>query len=342
MIQNATKLLVKKKDLTQDQTAKVMKEIMEGAASSAQIAGFIIALRMKGETVDEIFACADVMREKAAKITVPEDSIDTCGTGGDDLGTFNISTTAAFVAAGCKIPVAKHGNKSVSSNSGSADLLEALGVNIDLSPKQVETCVFEIGLGFLFAPTFHSAMKYAIGPRKELGVRTVFNILGPLTNPAGVNRQVLGVYDPKLTGTLANVLKKFKLKHALVVNGEGMDEISTVGPTSVSELKDDIIRNYVITPEMYHLKRVSFEDLKGGSPEDNARITLSVLNGEKSAYSDIVKLNAAAAIYVSGKCENISQGLELAENSIESGSALFVMENLVKRSNEFAGVEGRP
>lgn len=334
MIREAIRKLIKKQDLSEEEMLQVMNEIMSGSATAAQIASFITALRMKGETVDEIYICAKVMREKADRIQVQQNAVDTCGTGGDGLQTFNISTTAAFAVAGVGIPIAKHGNRSVSSSSGSADLLEALGMNIGLSPREVEKCVKRVGVGFLFAPTFHKAMKYAIGPRKEIGIRTVFNILGPLTNPANVKYQLLGVYDEALTETLARVLKKFGVKHALVVNGSGLDELSTVDKTKVSELKDGKINTYYLTPEQFGIGRVTFEAIHGGTPKENAEITLSVLSGEKSPYTDIVLLNAGAAIYVAGRCKDIAEGIELARKSIETGKAKQKLQLLIAKTQE--------
>ncbi len=339
MIQEGIGKLVRKEDLSEGEMLAVMNEIMSGIATPVQIASFITALRMKGETVDEIYACAKVMREKASKISVPENAIDICGTGGDESGTFNISTTATFVVVGAGVPIAKHGNRSVSSKSGSADLLEALRVNIELTPKEVEHCIQEIGIGFLFAPTFHKAMKYAIGPRKEIGVRTVFNVLGPLTNPANVKLQLLGVYDGSLTEKLAYVLKKFEIKHALVVNGSGLDEVSTISKTKISELKNGEVETYSVTPEQLGIKRTKLENIKGGSPQENAGITLSVLNGEDSVYTDIVLLNAGAALYVAGKSKNIEEGMKLAQKAIETGKAMKKLDMLIEKTQEYRGKE---
>lgn len=339
MIRGAIGKITRRQNLSEREMLEVMDEIMSGSATPAQIASFTTALRMKGETVDEIYACAKAMREKADKICAPENAVDTCGTGGDSSGTFNISTTVAFVVAGAGVPIAKHGNRSVSSKSGSADLLEALGVNIGLAPKEVERCVQEIGIGFLFAPTFHKAMRYAVAPRREIGIRTVFNVLGPLTNPADVKYQVLGVYDETLTQTLAHVLKRFGVKHALVVNGSGLDEISTIDKTKVSELKKGKVTTYPITPEPFGIKRAKLEDIMGGSPQENAEITLSVLNGEESAYTDIVLLNAGAALYVAGKSKTMTEGIELAQKAIETGEAKRKLEVLIEWSQKYKGEE---
>ncbi len=329
MITDAINKLVQGQDLTQDEAIGAMDTIMTGNATPAQIASFITALRVKGETVDEIYGCASVMRQKASTIHVPPGAVDTCGTGGDGLNTFNISTTAAFITAGAGVPVAKHGNRSVSSRSGSTDVLEALGVWVDLSPEQVAKCVDEVGIGFLFAPVFHGAMKHAIGPRKEIGIRTVFNILGPLTNPAGVDHQVLGVYDPALTDTMANVLHRFGVKHALVVNGSGMDELTTLGPTRVSELKDGMVTTYDLDPTDVGIANSKLEDITGAGPEENAKITLAVLDGELSAYADIACLNAGGAIYVAGKADSITDGVQKARESISSGAARQRLDALV-------------
>ena len=330
MIVDAIKQVIENKHLTMDEAEQVMDIIMSGEATPAQIASFITALRMKGETVDEISGFAKVMREKASRIT-PEvvDIVDTCGTGGDQLHTFNISTTAAFVVAGVGIPVAKHGNRSVSSKSGSADVLEALGIRIDLSPEEVKSCIEEIGIGFMFAPNFHGAMKHAIGPRREIGIRTVFNILGPLTNPASATAQVLGVYDPSLTEVLALVLGNLGVKHALVVHGyDGLDEISNTGESIISELKDGKVATYMITPADCGVARAAIGDLKGGSAEENAAITLDVLKGTKGPKRDVVLMNVAAALIAADKAESFIEGMAIAAESVDSGKALAKLEAL--------------
>ncbi|MFH1589534.1 MAG: anthranilate phosphoribosyltransferase, partial [archaeon] len=294
MIQKAIQKLVDKENLTQKEAEDVMNQIMEGKATQAQIGSFLTALRMKGETIDEITACAKVMREKASTIHPKVDMlVDTCGTGGDKSHSFNISTTAAFVVAGAGIPVAKHGNKSVSSHCGSADVLKQLGVNLDLTPKQVEKCIEEIGIGFMFAPIFHGAMKHAIGPRKELGIRTIFNILGPLTNPANAKAQVVGVFDPKLTEPLAEVLGNLGLKHAFVVHGNGLDEITIDGETRISEYKQDQVLTYNIKPTDFGIKISSLDTIKTNSIEENAEILIEILKGVIGPQRDIVILNAA-------------------------------------------------
>jgi anthranilate phosphoribosyltransferase len=311
---------------------------MSGLCTDAQIAAFLVALRLKGETVDEITGCAKVMREKASRINPKVyPLVDTCGTGGDQSNTFNISTCAAFVVAGCDIAVAKHGNKSVSSQCGSADVLEALGINIQLQPVEVQKCIEDVKFGFMFAPLFHSAMKYAIGPRKELGIRTIFNILGPLTNPANAKSQVLGVFSPELTQPLAEVLDKLGSQHVFVVHGSGLDEITVCGETRVSELKNHEIKTYNIQPEDFGMKRSQLEELQGGSVEENARIIEQILKGndqsEMGAKRDVVLLNAAAAIVAADKTKNFQTAITLAEKSINSGSALAVLEKLKEFTN---------
>jgi anthranilate phosphoribosyltransferase len=282
MIKDAIKLSIEGQNLSEEQMIGAMRDIMEGNATDAQIGAFLTALRMKGETVEEITGAARVMREKAAKIKSPKNTVDTCGTGGDMSHTFNISTTSAFVVAACGIPVAKHGNRSVSSSCGSADVLEALGIKIDLEPEKVEKCLEDTGFGFMFAPLFHPAMKYAIGPRKELGIRTIFNILGPLTNPAGAERQVLGVFSDKLTEPMANVLGKLGAERAFVVHGEdGLDEITNTDSTRISELKGGNVNTYYLSPDEFGLKKSDKESLSGGSAPDNARITIEILKGGK-------------------------------------------------------------
>lgn len=334
MIKEAINMLVNNISLSEFEMAECMKEIMEGQATEAQIAGFLTALRVKGETVDEITGAAKIMREKATTIRAPEGVLDTCGTGGDMSHTFNISTTVAIVAAATGIPVAKHGNRSVSSQSGSADVLEALGIKIDLIPQKVEKCLFETGFGFLFAPLFHPAMKFAVGPRREIGIRTIFNILGPLINPAGAKRQVLGVFSDKLTETLAMVLGNLGAKEAMVVHGEdGLDEISISSRTKVSRLKNGKIESFSIKPEDFGILRNEIEQIRGGDKEKNATITLSILNGEKGPKRDIVLLNSAAALIIAGVTEDFKLALGIAEDSIDSGKALKKLEEVKRVSN---------
>jgi anthranilate phosphoribosyltransferase len=334
MIKSALNKVVSGENLTRTEMEGAMNQIMGGKATPAQIGGFITGLRMKGETVDEIAGAAAIMREKATKIDPKVANgkvvIDTCGTGGDGQNTFNISTAAALVAAGAGAIVAKHGNRSVSSLCGSADVLEALGVNIDLEPKDVERCIEEVGIGFLFAPKLHGAMKHAIGPRKELGIRTIFNILGPLTNPAGAKSQLLGVYDPNLVEVLAKVLKALGSERAMVVNGGGTDELTTTGTSSVSYLNNGEIENFTIKPEKFGIANASMEDLKGGNIAENARIIVNILNGESSPRRDIVLLNSAASLVVAGLAPDIEAGLEMAADSIDSGKAKEKLGELKK------------
>jgi anthranilate phosphoribosyltransferase len=334
MIKEAIHMLVNNISLSEAEMAECMKEIMEGKATDAQIGSFLTALRIKGETVEEITGAARIMREKATTIKAPDGVLDTCGTGGDMSHTFNISTTTAFVVAGAGIPVAKHGNRSVSSRSGSADVLEAIGIRIDLPPEKVEKCLSDTGFGFLFAPLFHPAMKYAIGPRREMGIRTIFNILGPITNPAGAKRQVLGVFADKLTEILAMVLGKLGAIEAMVVHGEdGLDEISISSRTRVSRLKDDKIDNFYIEPEDFGIWKNSVDHIRGGSKEENAGITLSILNGEKGPRRDIVLMNSAVALIIAGKTEDFKIAFGIASDSIDSGRALKKLEEVKRVSN---------
>ena len=335
MIQEAIRDLIAGTDLGRAKMRAVMDQIMSGQATDAQIGAFLVALRIKGETIDEIVGCAEVMREKATPITTTRpDLIDTCGTGGDASGTFNISTTVAFVACGAGLAVAKHGNRSISSQCGSADVLTALGVNVEASPEKVGECIDEVGIGFLFAIALHGAMKHAIGPRRELATRTVFNILGPLTNPAGAKRQLLGVFDGALTEALAGVLRELGSDQALVVHGsDGLDEITLTGPTRVSELKSGLVNTREIHPEDFGLQTVSAEALKGGDADYNARILRGVLDGGEGPQRDVVLLNAAAAMVVGGLAEDITAGLEVARASIDSGKARQALDRLVEVSN---------
>jgi len=335
MIKEAISKIVKNQDLSESEMIEVMNEIMTGAASPGQIGAFITALRIKGETVDEITGAARVMREKATKIDVKgKKVVDTCGTGGDESMTFNISTAAAFVAAGAELIVAKHGNRSVSSRSGSADVLKALGVNIEAEVARVEECLKEIGIGFLFAPMLHGAMKYAAPVRREIGIRTIFNILGPLTNPAGARCQVIGVYDDSLTDILGKVLSNLGAEHAFVVRGEdGLDEITLTTETKVTELKEGKLRTYHIKPEDFGFRRCRPEDLKGGDPEMNADIIRSILKGKKGPQQDVVVLNAAAAIVAGGMARSLEEGILAAVHSIDEGKALEKLNKLVEMTN---------
>jgi len=332
-VKDFIKKVVAKQNLTQTEAALAMDTIMKGEATPSQIAAFITALAMKGETVDEITGCAQKMREHAINIHPQQTNlVDTCGTGGDVSGTFNISTVAAFVVAGAGVPVAKHGNRSVSSKCGSADVLEALGVKIDLEPKKVEDCINEIGIGFIFAPNFHKAMKFAMPARREIGIRTVFNILGPLTNPAGASAQVLGVFNSDLTEMLAKVLKNLGTKHALVVHGlDGLDEMSISGKTKVSELKDNKIKTFELSPKDVGLAKGEKDELLGGNANENSAVALEILNGkEKGTKRNMVLLNAGAAIYVGGSAKNLKDGIKLAREAIDSGQAYKKLEELIK------------
>jgi anthranilate phosphoribosyltransferase len=334
MIKEAIGMLVGNISLSETEMSDCMKEIMEGGTTDAQIGAFLTALRIKGETVDEIAGAAKIMREKATPIKAPEGTLDTCGTGGDMAHTFNISTTAAIVAAGAGVPVAKHGNRSVSSRSGSADVLEALGIRIDLSAEKVEKCLFETGFCFLFAPLFHPAMKFAIGPRREIGIRTIFNILGPITNPAGAKRQVLGVFAEKLTGTLAQVLGNLGATDAMVIHGkDGLDEISISDATKVSRFINGTVENYFIRPEDFGIMKSGIDSIRGGTKEDNAAITLSLLQGEKGPKRDMVIMNAAAALMVSGRAGDFQTGIEMTEEAIDSGKALQKLREFIKITN---------
>jgi len=340
MLKEAIQKLVEGKNLCEDEIIAALNCIMEGNATPAQIGSFITALRIKGETIEEITGCAKVMREKADRITLEKDYfIDIVGTGGDCSYTFNISTAAAFVTAAGGVTVAKHGNRSVASKSGSADVLESLGVNIALEPQKVKECIDRIGIGFMFAQTFHKSMKHAAGPRRELGIRTIFNILGPLTNPASAKGQLLGVFSDKLTEPLAHVLHNLGVEKAMVVYGmDGMDEISLSAHTKVSELKDGKVTTYYLNPEDYGMKLVSKEELVGGDSKENAKIILSILNGERGPKRDIVVLNAAAALYVGKAVENIRDGIALAEELIDSGKALEKLNELKEYSNSMIPV----
>ncbi|MDP3030304.1 MAG: anthranilate phosphoribosyltransferase, partial [Deltaproteobacteria bacterium] len=338
MIKETLARVVNRQDLSEEEMIVVMEEIMSGACTPAQIGAFITALRMKGESVAEITGAARVMREKATRIKVEaEIVVDTCGTGGDASNTFNVSTTAAFVIAAAGVKVAKHGNRAVSSRCGSADILEALGANLDLSPALVAAAIGAVGFGFLFAPKLHLAMKHAIGPRRETGLRTIFNILGPLTNPAGANVQVLGVYDGNLTNTLATVLKNLGSRAAMVVFGEGgFDELSIVGPTWVSELKGGAVRDYVVQPEDFGLKRAAPAEIAGGDAAKNVQIVRSIFAGEKGACRDMVVLNAAGALAISGKARDMSEGVRMAEELIDSGAAGKKLEEYITFSRKAA------
>ena len=337
MIKEAISKIIDRHDLTESEMVQVMEEIMTGVSSPAQIGAFLVALRIKGEAVDEITGAARVMREKAVKIDTPKGRtvVDTCGTGGDSAGTFNISTTAAFITAGAGLVVAKHGNKSVSSKCGSADLLQALGVNIEAEQSRVEECLRQCGIGFLFAPMMHGAMKYAIGPRREIGIRTIFNLLGPLTNPAGAENQVMGVYSDALTEPLANVLKRLGSKHVYVVHGhDGLDELTLTTTSKVSELVDGKITTYSFDTRKYGFALCNGADLKGEDPQSNAQITLNILKGdEKGPKADITIMNAALAILAGGKAGDFKEGVALAKTSISSGAAIRALDEMKRLTN---------
>lgn len=337
-MQSAIRAVTERRDLNSAEMKQVMRTIMTGEATPAQIGGFLIGLRMKGETVEEIAAAAEVMRDLATRVKVEgEHVVDIVGTGGDASNTFNISTASTFVVAAAGGTVAKHGNRSVSSKSGSADLLEAAGVNLELTPEQVGQCINELGVGFMFAPKHHSAMKHAIGPRKEMGVRTIFNVLGPLTNPAGAPNQLLGVFASELVEPLAEVLQRLGSEHVMVVHSEdGMDEISIGAPTFVAELKDRAITTYSITPEQFGLQRSDIANIKVDSAQQSLAVIEEVLNNEQGPARDIVVLNAGAAIYVAGLAASLEEGMERAAAVIANGAARDKLADLVKMSNSFS------
>jgi len=336
MIRESIQKVIEKQNLAWRESLEIMKEIMSGSATPAQIGAFLAALRMKGETVEEITAFATAMKKFCRQIhpKIHGRLVDTCGTGGDKIKTFNISTTSAFVVAGAGVPVAKHGNRSVTSKSGSADVLEKLGLNLNVKPETVEKAIEEVGVGFMFAPLFHPAMKHATGPRREIGVRTVFNVLGPLTNPANADAQLIGVYDAELVEKLACVLKGLGCKEAMVVHGvDGLDEISTIGRTVIAWLKEGEVKTLKKTPRDFGLKRASPKDIRGTTPEENAEITFKIIKGyckKGDPKRDIVLVNAAAGIIVGGKAEDFDYGIEAAHESIESGAAYEKLRALIK------------
>jgi anthranilate phosphoribosyltransferase len=349
VIVEALRTLMDKKDLTRLEAAGAMEVIMSGEATNAQIAAFLTALRMKGETVEELIGFAQVMRQKAVRVrtrgeevaaltgTDREMLIDTCGTGGDAAGTFNVSTATAFVVAGAGLKVAKHGNRSVSSLCGSADVVETLGINLELPPAKVARCIDEVGIGFLYAPLLHTAMKHVMAARREMGVRTVFNMLGPLTNPAGANAQVIGVYSDALTEPLARVLAELGTIRAFVVHGaDGLDEISNTGESHISEVREGVVRNFRVRPEDFDMPRASIADLQGGDREENAEIIRRILGGGAGAKRDIVLINAAAALVVGGKAKDLKEGIALAKRSIDSGAARAKLEALIALSQKLA------
>jgi anthranilate phosphoribosyltransferase len=345
IITEAVRALVDRRDLSRLEAAAAMEAIMSGVATNTQIAAFLTALRMKGETVEELIGFAQVMREKVVKVrpravdivgatgTDREMLIDTCGTGGDASGTFNVSTATAFVVAGAGLRVAKHGNRSVSSLCGSADVVETLGIDIELSSVQVASCVDEVGIGFLYAPLLHTAMKHVMAARREMGVRTVFNMLGPLTNPAGANAQVIGVYAASLTDPLARVLAELGTLRAFVVHGaDGLDEISNTGESQISEVHEGVVRSSTVRPEDFGMPRAVIRDLQGGDRAENARIIRAVLGGEPGPRRDVVLMNAAAALVVGNKAQDLKEGVALAAASIDGGAAARKLEDLITLS----------
>lgn len=341
-IQRAIDLLSRFGHLQDEEAEAVMNQIMTGNATEAQIGAYLMALRMKGETPDEITGSARAMRSNAFRVPTKYngDLLDTCGTGGDKSGTFNISTTVAFVAAGAGVPVAKHGNRAASSKCGSADVLAELGVNLDLTPEQVGQCIDEVGVGFLFAPKLHPAMKYAIGPRRQIGVRTIFNILGPLTNPAGAQRQLMGIFAADLTDMVAHVLGKLGTKSAMVVSGYGnLDELTTTGPNHVSHYQEGAVRTYEFDPRDFGFQGANIADLLGDDAPTNARILRGILSGDiRDAKRDVVVLNAAAALMAAGVAADLPDGIKRASEVIDSGAALSKLDALIEYSQRFTAV----
>ncbi len=349
IIADAVRALVERRDLSRVEAAGAMDAIMSGAATNAQIAAFLVALRMKGETVEELIGFAQVMRQKVVRVRTRGDEvagltgtdremlIDTCGTGGDASGTFNVSTATAFVVAGAGLKVAKHGNRSSSTLCGSADVVEALGISLELTPAQVGRCIDEIGIGFMYAPLLHTAMKHVMPARREIGVRTVFNLLGPLTNPAGANAQLIGVASAGLTEPLARVLAELGTIRAFVVHGaDGLDEISNTGESQISEVHEGVVRSSRVRPEDFGLPRATIRDLRGGDRGENAQIIRLVLGGEPGPRRDIVLMNAAAALVAGGKARDLKEGVGMASQSIDSGAAASKLAALVERSQSLA------
>jgi anthranilate phosphoribosyltransferase len=336
MFREHLRKIIARSDLSDAEMSEMITEVFSGDITDAQIGAFMGALATKGETFEELAGAARAMRRKALRIqSSAPTTVDTCGTGGDNAQTFNISTITAFVVAGCDVTVAKHGNRSISSKCGSADLLEALGVKLDTDPEIVEEAVREIGIGFLFAPIYHSAMRYAAKARKEVGLRSIFNMLGPLTNPAGANCQLLGVYAPELTEMFANALRLLGTQRAFVVHGhDGLDEISVCAPTRVSELNEGLIRTYDITPEQFFGKLADPEELRGGDPQVNAAITEKILSGEKGPKRDVVLLNASAALVAAGRARDLQEGVRVAEAAIDTGAAAKKLTALIRFMEE--------
>jgi anthranilate phosphoribosyltransferase len=349
IITEAIRTLVDRRDLTRIEAAAAMEAIMSGAATNAQIAAFLTALRMKGETVQELIGFAQVMRQKAVRVRPKQDDlaaltgtgremlIDTCGTGGDATGTFNVSTATAFVVAGAGLRVAKHGNRSVSSLCGSADVVETLGISLELTPEHVARCIDEVGIGFLYAPLLHTAMKHVMAARREMGVRTVFNMLGPLTNPAAANAQLIGVYSPALTEPLARVLAELGTVRAYVVHGaDNLDELSNTGESRASEVREGVVRTFTLRPEDFGLPRASIADLQGGDRRQNADIIRAILASQPGPKRDIVVMNAAAALVAGGKARDLKEGVEVAARSIDTGAARGTLDALVELSKRLA------
>lgn len=337
MIKETLAKLIGYQDISMDEAAACMNEIMDGAATPAQIAAFIMGLRMKGETVEEISGCARVMRQKASRVRLPVDAMDIVGTGGDGANTFNVSTCSAFLVAAAGMPVAKHGNRAMSSRCGSADVLEALGTNISLAPDQAIACFERTGMCFMFAQGYHASMKHAAGPRREVGISTVFNVLGPLSNPAFVPYMLLGVYEEKLVPLLAGVLNRLGIKRALTVYGQdGLDEISVSAPTAVCEVHHGKIEHYVIEPSQFGFVPATLDDVRGGGPEENAKDIRSILSGQKGPKRDIVLINAGAALYIAGKAETIREGIALAASVIDSGAAKNKLNEYARVSQSLA------
>ncbi len=342
-VREALGKLVVGENLTRDEARSAMRSLVEGEATPSQIAAFAVALRMKGETPEEIAGLAEVQREAAMRVHAGDDLVDVVGTGGDGAGTFNISTMSALVVASAGGRVAKHGNRSITSACGAADFLEALGVAIDLSPDGVAQCVEETGFGFMFAPQFHPAMRHAGVPRREIGVRTVFNILGPLTNPAGARRQLTGVAVPGLGETMAQVLGLLGAEHAMVVHGQdGLDEISVCAPTQVHEVRDNQVRAYVIEPEQFGIARWTLDAVRGGTVEANLRMADGVLNGERGPSRDVVLLNAGSSLYVAGLAQSIERGIELAADELDSGRAYAKVKQVIVASQRIKSDMAQP
>ncbi len=342
MIQQSISTLVEGRDMSAEEASQVMEEIMTGEATPAQFGAFVTALRLKGETPEEIAGMARVMREKALHVEVVGDLVDTCGTGGDGARTINVSTIAAFVAAGAGLRIAKHGNRAITSACGSADVLEAAGVHIELGPDGVKRCIDEIGMGFMFAPTFHPAMRFAGPSRREIGIRTVFNVLGPLTNPAGAQSQVLGVADPALGEKMADVLRHLGSRHALIVHGEdGLDELSICAPSRVWELKDGSVTSYTVTPEELGLRTAATGSIAGGTAAENVEAMRRVLSGDRDPARDVVLLNAGAALIAGGAATGLRGGIGLAVESIDSGQAMERLNALCELSQQLGLAAGQ-